>query len=77
MAKQATTGQSLTRQERNMLRMAATGLINREIASREGVSKRTVDFHLYNTYEKLGVSNRIQAINIARSRGLLEISAAA
>ena len=41
----------------------------------QDVSTRTVDFHLDNVYEKLQVSNRMQALQRAMRLGLLPRSA--
>ncbi|MGJ5893648.1 AAA family ATPase [Streptomyces niveiscabiei] len=51
---------SLTAQQREIVRLAAKGLRNREIAERLMVSPRTVSSHLYQVYPKLGVSSRNQ-----------------
>jgi ATP/maltotriose-dependent transcriptional regulator MalT len=50
--------QSLTAQEQQIVRLAASGLTNREIAERLKLSPRTVGSHLYHVYPKLGVSRR-------------------
>ncbi|GFJ81825.1 hypothetical protein Phou_060050 [Phytohabitans houttuyneae] len=43
-----------------MVRRAAAGLSNREIAAELFLSPRTVGYHLYKAYPKLGVSRRAQ-----------------
>ncbi|GCB44791.1 hypothetical protein SNL152K_2081 [Streptomyces sp. NL15-2K] len=50
----------LTAQQRQIVRLAARGLRNREIAERLMLSPRTISSHLYNVYPKLGVSSRNQ-----------------
>ncbi|GHF37128.1 helix-turn-helix transcriptional regulator [Streptomyces griseosporeus] len=52
--------EQLTAQQRQIVRMAAGGLSNREIGERLYLSPRTVSSHLYNVYPKLGVSRRQQ-----------------
>ncbi|MFF9287136.1 helix-turn-helix transcriptional regulator [Streptomyces griseosporeus] len=52
--------EELTAQQRQIVRMAAGGLSNREIGERLCLSPRTVSSHLYNVYPKLGVSRRQQ-----------------
>ncbi|MFC4374419.1 AAA family ATPase [Nocardia halotolerans] len=49
---------SLTPQESQIVRLAAQGLSNREIAARLFLSHRTVGHHLYKAYPKLGVVSR-------------------
>jgi DNA-binding NarL/FixJ family response regulator len=61
----------LTRRELEVLRLAATGLRTKEIASGVGLSQRTVEAHLTSIYTKLGVSNRTEAIRRASARGWL------
>jgi DNA-binding CsgD family transcriptional regulator len=51
-------GASLTLQEREVARLAATGLSNREIAARLYVAPRTVSAHLYRIFPKLGITSR-------------------
>ncbi|MEV6658934.1 LuxR family transcriptional regulator [Nocardia fluminea] len=48
----------LTPQEAQIVRLAAQGLSNREIAARLFLSHRTVGHHLYKAYPKLGVLSR-------------------
>ncbi|MFI7697891.1 AAA family ATPase [Nonomuraea sp. NPDC049480] len=50
----------LTPQELQVVRRAALGLSNREIAAQLFLSPRTVGHHLYKAYPKLGVSRRSQ-----------------
>ncbi len=41
-----------------MVRLAASGATNRDIAARLFLSPRTVSYHLYRAFPKLGVSTR-------------------
>ncbi len=61
----------LSEREKEMLVLLVNGRTNREIAERLFVSENTVKFHLKNIYAKLGVSNRIQALDAARSLRLI------
>lgn len=61
----------LTARETEILSLVARGLDSRRVANLLVVSKRTVDYHLANAYEKLGARNRIQAIVAACGLGLL------
>jgi DNA-binding CsgD family transcriptional regulator len=50
----------LTRREREIAELVATGLSNREVAGRLFISKRTVDAHVEHIFGKLGISSRVQ-----------------
>lgn len=63
----------LTDREIEVLVHAVDGKSARQIADDMYVSKRTVDFHLGNIYNKLQVSNRIQAMRMAVRLGLVKI----
>ncbi|WP_127503992.1 AAA family ATPase [Actinoplanes solisilvae] len=54
------TADTLTAQELQIARMAASGMSNREIADQVYLSHRTVATHLYKAFPKLGISNRTQ-----------------
>jgi len=61
----------LTKREVEVLNLIAQGFSSKQAADRLYVSKRTVDFHLANIYEKLKVTNRMQAFNVATNLGLI------
>lgn len=50
----------LTPQELQVVRLAATGLSNREIGAQLYLSPRTVGHHLYKAYPKIGVTKRME-----------------
>ncbi|GLZ39572.1 AAA family ATPase [Actinokineospora sp. NBRC 105648] len=58
----------LTPQQRQIVRLAADGLTNREIGERMFLSHRTVSFHLYQAFPKLGVTARAQLGQILAQR---------
>ncbi|WFR97815.1 helix-turn-helix transcriptional regulator [Rhizobium tumorigenes] len=60
----------VTRSERECLTLCADGKTDREIGRMTHRSPRTVQAHLHNLQQKLGVSNRAQLIAEAFRRGL-------
>ena len=52
----------LTARERELLAALANGWTNLQIASRTGITRNTVKYHLKNLYDKLGVTNRAMAV---------------
>lgn len=52
--------EALTPAERRIAELAATGHTNREIAQLLFVTTKTVEYHLGNTYRKLGINRRAQ-----------------
>ena len=64
----ASAWSDLTAQERQVVRLAASGLTNREIGASLYLSPRTVSAHLYNAFPKLGVTARSQLRDIVEAR---------
>lgn len=64
-------GVRLTPTEVKVLSLIAQGHSSKEAAEKLVVSKRTVDFHLANIYDKLQVNNRVQALRMATRLGLI------
>ena len=65
----------LSARELEVLRLAGRGLTNKEIAGSLGLSDRTVQGHLANSYGKLGVAGRTEAVTVAMRRGWLVLDA--
>lgn len=61
----------LTDRETELLHLLAAGHSNQEIASQLFISLSTVKSHLQNLFEKLDVKRRMQAVEQARSMGIL------
>jgi len=59
----------LSEQELRVLGLIVAGKINREIADELFISVGTAKWHVHNILQKLGVSNRLQAIARARELG--------
>jgi DNA-binding NarL/FixJ family response regulator len=62
----------LTDRELEVLRLAAQGLTNYDIAQRLYISVRTVEAHLTHVYNKLGVGSRTEAVVRAIQRGWVQ-----
>lgn len=58
---------NLTRRELQILKLIRDGATNADISKVLEVSEHTIKTHLYNTYKKIGVRNRLEASNWARS----------
>ncbi|MBQ7764493.1 response regulator transcription factor [bacterium] len=65
---------NLTERERNVLFYLAQGLTNEVIADKLHISVHTVKAHLEAIYEKLEVSNRVQASMKAVVLGVIELN---
>ncbi len=61
----------LTEREKEILRLVAQGMTNKEIAFHLRCSVRTVDSHLRNILDRLEVASRSQAVAVAIQEGLL------
>lgn len=61
---------ALSLREREVLRLLAQGLSNKELARELSVTENTVKTHLANLYAKLGVRRRTEALAAARRLGL-------
>ena len=70
---QAEVRAHLTGREVEILEYVSLGLTVRQIATRLGLSPRTVETHLAKLYRKLGVRNRVQALSKASALGLIEL----
>lgn len=61
----------LSDRELEILKLVASGKSNQSIADQLSISENTVKYHLKNILQKLGVSNRTEAVTIAMHKGLL------
>jgi len=65
--------EALTVREIDVLRHIAGGNRNRDIAERLYISEETVKVHVKHIMEKLGASDRTQAVAIAVRRGIIQL----
>ena len=65
--------EALTPREIDVLRHVSGGNRNRDIAERLFISEETVKVHIKHIMEKLGATDRTQAIAIAVRRGIIEL----
>lgn len=64
----------LSPRELEVLRIAATGRTNKEIARDLDISPRTVQVHLANIFSKLGVGSRTEAVLYGIKRGWIDVA---
>ncbi|MGH2688111.1 MAG: response regulator transcription factor, partial [Actinomycetota bacterium] len=62
--------ESLTRREHAVVRLAAEGRTNREIAASLVIGERTVEWHLANAFAKLGVASRVALVRRLSELGI-------
>lgn len=65
--------EALTPREIDVLRHVAGGNRNRDIAEQLFISEETVKVHIKHIMEKLGASDRTQAVAIAVRRGIIQL----
>ena len=63
---------SLTRREREVVRLVAEGLKNKQIADRLAVADVTVRHHLTSIFAKLDVADRLSLLVFAFKNGLVQ-----
>ena len=64
---------SLTGRERDVLRLVAKGLSNRNIGSQLSITEGTVKTHINSLLNKLDVQDRTQAVTEALRRGIIHL----
>jgi DNA-binding NarL/FixJ family response regulator len=67
----APAGTTLTPRQLDILDRIAVGRVNKEIAREFDISPATVQSHLNAIFRALSVTNRTEAVHVARQRGLL------
>jgi DNA-binding NarL/FixJ family response regulator len=67
------TDESLTAREIEVLTQLASGNRNRDIAEKLFITEETVKVHIKHIMEKLGASDRTQAVAIGLRRGIIQL----
>lgn len=62
---------TLTLRQYDILKLVTQGYSNKLIANKLNITENTVKRHLYNIFQRLGVKNRTEAIDVARQQCLL------
>jgi two-component system NarL family response regulator len=70
-------GRGLTARELEVIRELSSGKCNKEIGAVLNISEATVKVHITHILEKLKVTGRTEAINVAVKRGLVHMDSAA
>jgi DNA-binding NarL/FixJ family response regulator len=65
--------EQLTEREVEVLHLAAKGMSNRDISRALSISIRTVQTHLSNIFNKLGVGSRTEAVVLGLRKGLFSL----
>ena len=63
---------SLSARELSILQLAAKGFSNPEVADMLGISVNSVKTHFRHIFEKMDVNDRMEAVTLAISRGIIE-----
>ena len=66
--------ETLTERELEVLDLLAQGMPNKEIAAQLTISERTAKFHVSSIMNKLGATNRTEAVSLAAQKGLITLS---
>jgi len=61
----------ITGRQMEIVSMIISGMTNREIAAQAGLAEKTVENHLFNIYNKLGIDNKIELYNLAREYNII------
>lgn len=61
----------LTKRENQILKLAVSGMTNKDIAAELDISKRTTEVHRFNLMKKMGVKNVLELSNKARKYNMI------
>lgn len=62
---------SITDRQLDIIFMVVTGLSNRHIAEKFGIAEKTVENHLFNIYNKLGVENKVELFYLTQKYNII------
>ncbi len=63
----------LTRREQQLMELISRGLTNKEIAVELGLSEQTIKNHIHRVLRKVGVNDRLAAVEMCRTQGFLPV----
>jgi DNA-binding NarL/FixJ family response regulator len=63
----------LSRREQQLMEMISRGLTNKEIAAELSLSEQTVKNHIHRIIRKVGVTNRMEAVEMCRTQGFIPV----
>ena len=66
-------GEGITAREKEVLRLVADGLGNKQVAATLNISEHTVKFHITSIMTKLDAGTRTEAVAVAIRRGLIPV----
>lgn len=61
----------ITDRQLDIIFMVVTGLSNRHISEKLGIAEKTVENHLFNIYNKLGIENKIELFNLTQKYNII------
>jgi DNA-binding NarL/FixJ family response regulator len=67
------SGEGLSERELEILRLMAKGAANKEISAQLSIAQSTVKTHIANIFQKLGVSDRTEAVTHALKKGIIRL----
>lgn len=73
LSRQARVPDALSERELEVLRLMAKGAANKEIAAGLYISESTVKTHIQSIFQKLGVSDRTEAVTRAIRQGIIRL----
>ncbi|HKX27683.1 MAG TPA: LuxR C-terminal-related transcriptional regulator, partial [Blastocatellia bacterium] len=59
---------------REILKLIAQGLRNKEVGAMLGIAEDTVKAHVRNVFDKLNVNDRTLAVTVALRRGIIHLN---